>query len=259
MYKSSSKIGIFGPFRLSCVFLYFVLAVRILRVYIVFTWIASRKSYLLRNAQKGKLVIYMELSGKKIERFLEWFANLKPGDDAGADRVLQVYRSHFPASFPAEVEEREREQDRLLEEDPTTADFCNREEGRTDSEIREAVHDRLWGLAIQLRRAWDEPNLGNKLWYTHELRRGFYLSTEPSRRGEIPLPPPSPTGFQQDMDYFLRNADRARHCMNPSCKFPYYFTAGRRHQRYCSSKCAGPAKREARLRWARKQRAKGKG
>ena len=46
----------------------------------------------------------------------------------------------------------------------------------------------------------------------------------------------------------IHHADRFGSCRNPGCPAPYFF-ARRHDQRYCSSVCAGPAKRAAKLRW----------
>jgi len=53
----------------------------------------------------------------------------------------------------------------------------------------------------------------------------------------------------------IRHADRFGRCRNPDCPAPYYFR-GRRDQRYCSSDCASPAKRAAKLRWWNANRSK---
>lgn len=46
----------------------------------------------------------------------------------------------------------------------------------------------------------------------------------------------------------IRHVDHFGFCRNPGCLAPYFF-ARRKDQRYCSVDCAGPAKREAKLRW----------
>ena len=48
-------------------------------------------------------------------------------------------------------------------------------------------------------------------------------------------------------------AGLAKVCKNKKCPAPY-FVAKRRDQRYCSAKCAGPAKRAAKLKWWRGNR-----
>lgn len=51
----------------------------------------------------------------------------------------------------------------------------------------------------------------------------------------------------------IRHGERLGFCGNPNCKRPYFFKA-RKDQRYCSAKCAEPAKREAKFRWHRANR-----
>ena len=46
----------------------------------------------------------------------------------------------------------------------------------------------------------------------------------------------------------IRYADRFGCCRNPNCPARCFLKA-RRDQRYCGADCAGPAKREAKLRW----------
>lgn len=200
------------------------------------------------------------MNTKKIEQFLEDFANLKPQDTAAAERFLRVYGgAMFPPSFPAEVESREHELDLVLESQLKDAmpDIVNTQE-RTPAEIREVIHMYIWGLASQLRKIWDEPNLDDKSWYIDELRRWFYQRTEPSRSALVPAPPPSRSGFQLALLYLKNNADRAQHCKNPECvEQPYYFTE-HRNSRYCSLKCADWAKKEARRRYERKPKGKGR-
>ena len=48
--------------------------------------------------------------------------------------------------------------------------------------------------------------------------------------------------------YALKHAALLRYCANPACKEPY-FVARRGSQIYCSSPCAQPAQREAKLKW----------
>src|SRR6266852_3917770 len=52
----------------------------------------------------------------------------------------------------------------------------------------------------------------------------------------------------------LQAADRLAYCHNPDCAAPFFF-GKRKDQQYCSDECAAPAKREAKLRWWRENRA----
>ncbi len=55
----------------------------------------------------------------------------------------------------------------------------------------------------------------------------------------------------------LLYSERLRICGNPQCLTSYYI-ASRKTQRYCSNECAAPAKREAKRRWWKENRGKGK-
>lgn len=210
----------------------------------------------------------MPESAKKMERFLEDFANLHPGDDgesrgplhtspptphSDTELFLRRYQSFFPPSFPREFEDCQREQDGLLRGADFMQGVVNPVE-RSDSEIREATHMALWGLASQLRKIWDEADIEAKEWYVDELRRWFYIRTEPARSRQIPAPPPSKYAFQEALKHLKNNADRARHCMRPGCSKPYYFSEDRRVTRYCGPGCVQWAKDDAKLRWDRKHR-----
>lgn len=52
----------------------------------------------------------------------------------------------------------------------------------------------------------------------------------------------------------LQNADRLAFCHNSECVAPF-FVGKRKDQQFCSDECAAPAKREAKLRWWRANRA----
>lgn len=51
------------------------------------------------------------------------------------------------------------------------------------------------------------------------------------------------------------HANRFGICRSPECPAPYFFVV-RSDQRYCSTACAWPAKKEAKLKWWRKHRGK---
>jgi hypothetical protein len=58
------------------------------------------------------------------------------------------------------------------------------------------------------------------------------------------------------MFYFQRQlTGLAKYCGNETCPAPY-FIATKKWQKFCSEKCAGPANRESKREWWRKNRAK---
>lgn len=99
-------------------------------------------------------------------------------------------------------------------------------------------------MAKRLREAWDQRDQRLREWYLFELRRWFHEETNPGEKG-----PPDLNPFEMAIYYLQRNSDRARHCENADCPSPYFFATSRKPQKYCSSICAGPAKREAKMRW----------
>jgi len=56
------------------------------------------------------------------------------------------------------------------------------------------------------------------------------------------------TPFLGVLLYALKHAHLLRFCANPTCKEPF-FVARRGSQIYCSSECAKPAQKEAKLKW----------
>jgi hypothetical protein len=54
----------------------------------------------------------------------------------------------------------------------------------------------------------------------------------------------------------IKNGENLGYCARKACEHPY-FIKDRRDQRYCSARCAGIAKREAKFRWHREHRWKG--
>ena len=103
-------------------------------------------------------------------------------------------------------------------------------------------------MARKLRKEWKEPDQRIREWGLNDLRREFHRETDPSAEGPPPLTP-----FEQAIIYLERHWDRARFCGNVECPTPYFFAKTRKPQKYCGSKCAGPAKREAKRRWWNKR------
>lgn len=58
----------------------------------------------------------------------------------------------------------------------------------------------------------------------------------------------SPDRFLMVLLYASKHIHLLRYCANPQCKEPY-FVARRGSQIYCSSPCAAPAQKEAKLKW----------
>jgi hypothetical protein len=89
------------------------------------------------------------------------------------------------------------------------------------------------------------------LWLS-ESNTGLLAIWEPGCRELVP----SPADLAARLVYgCLLWGDRLSWCSNPKCGAPY-FIAVRRGQQYCSNECAWPAKKAAKLKWWRVNKAK---
>jgi hypothetical protein len=197
-------------------------------------------------------MVSIKMPDGKIERMLEDLANIKPADDSAMERWLRNYGQALPAAFYQDVEELERAQDERLHAELAGSGVII--SGRTNDEIRQSARMRMWDLGYKLRRAWDEPTQENKEWYIHELRRWAYVLTEPKRSSENPLPPPSPTGFQQALRHFQNLADMAKHCGCSECRAPYFFADDPRDKFCDDPRCSAWAVKRSKKISARKRR-----
>jgi len=79
---------------------------------------------------------------------------------------------------------------------------------------------------------------------------------------QLGQPGESLDGFVMVLLYAVKHAHLLRFCANSGCKEPY-FVARRGSQIYCSSPCAQPAQKEAKIKWwnehGAKQREKSRG
>lgn len=180
------------------------------------------------------------------EQFLTELANLRPSRQAerryrDARRFLRRFRVYFPDSFPANSALRRltEETNRALESEYLTSE-------PTEAEREEPSFANLEYIAGELRKAWDQPDVRLKRWYSHELRRKYHRDIAGLDRAESP---PDLTAFEEAIVYFENHHLRARHCANPDCPAPYFFTKHLKPTRYCSAKCAGPTKAASKCRW----------
>jgi hypothetical protein len=129
----------------------------------------------------------------------------------------------------------------------------------------------LQDLRDELRLVWDEQDRRRQDWYIFRLRDSFHrygIMHDITEKREAPSPqrlagrlsePPEITAFEAAMFYFQRQlAASAKHCRNETCPAPY-FIAKKKWQKFCSEKCTGPANRESKREWWRKNRAKSRG
>ncbi len=107
-----------------------------------------------------------------------------------------------------------------------------------------------WMRAL-LRGIWDTPDARRREFLAvliHatclRLRRNPLWLVSPGLATVNAVPGP----FEQVLMHMFRSTDLMRRCGNDDCPAPYFF-AMRRSQKYCSEKCSGPSKREAKKRW----------
>lgn len=139
-----------------------------------------------------------------------------------------------------------------------------------------------WFIAAKvqqfLRLAWDASDMRARDWHIYAARQEFHSSTvyepvwvERLRRSveanlpvdnrlteeeyRLKLSVPDFTPFEQVMYHLQRIANRLRHCANPECAAPY-FLAGKKGQKYCTSRCSGDMQRVQKRDWWRENRAK---
>jgi hypothetical protein len=184
----------------------------------------------VKNIQKSSSEVLV--SPKRAEAFLTAFANVTPATGfGGARRLTSQFPEFFPPNYP--------QSGGLIWYMANKGDIPPRDGDPALDAFLEVTR-----MAKRLREAWDERDQRVREWRLFELRRDFQWETTPEEKGA-----PALTPFEWTMYYFQRNWDRARYCENPDCPAHYFFSKARKPQKYCSSICAGPAKRAAKLRW----------
>ena len=111
-------------------------------------------------------------------------------------------------------------------------------------------------LTGRVREIWKEPDARVRQWKTFVLRYRYLGRTSVSPPGKSePVPDWSP--LEQALVYLDRHFERFRFCSNEECPAPYYIASARRPTKYCTPICAGPAKRAAKRKWWKTNRAPG--
>jgi len=108
--------------------------------------------------------------------------------------------------------------------------FVARYCGGAPSTPTDRIMDRIW--SDPWGTEWSPPEIVEK------------LLSEPHALEKCP----SQTHVEQALPYLSRSLDRFQRCHNPQCEEPY-FIADHRNQKYCSTPCSLPAKRESKLLW----------
>lgn len=101
------------------------------------------------------------------------------------------------------------------------------------------------GLSAKLRKIWTEQDPRRREWFVYKTRDFYHQFAEPA----LDVPADSP--FEQAMMHLVQNADRMGRCINPECPAPFFLGKDSHGRTFCSSSCAGPAKRLAKLKWWR--------
>ena len=168
---------------------------------------------------------------ERLEKFLVALANTRP-DFARARWLTNQFREFFPSGYPRSG----------------GAIGYGAEHGELETPLKftpeEYALTEIARLARRLQEAWKEPDMRVREWRLFELRKRFQGETDPAN-----YDPPDFTPFEQAIFHFQQNWDRARFCENPKCPAHYFFGKDRKPRTYCSPICAGPAKKEAKLRW----------
>jgi hypothetical protein len=225
------------------------------------------------------------VSPARIERFLAEIVNTRARNVAELDGVLRRFPEFVPKvvsaaspfeSVPGNPNQVERNQikgniEALLSlERPRSVEATERlrlraldrlsrhgyaDAGKSivDDVFREAGITTL-ELALRLQIIWTCQDARERQWRIFELRMWHNALIRGNARWSVPELSP----FEQAMVYLDRHADRFRFCRNPECPASYYIASTRKPTRYCSSKCAGPAKCAAKRKWWAEHRGKSK-
>jgi hypothetical protein len=181
---------------------------------------SDNKPGLLSRTESPLPCLALSLSRKRVARFLEELANSpRPEDRSGrAIRAGRRAARHFPEFSPTP-----------WERDKTEA----------------AEPDFPADLGGTLRVAWEKRLLREReAWLSDPMETALH-------RARVSHVPEEAEKWRRVAAAFLRGltfSNRLCVCGNPECPAPY-FVATKKNQRYCSEKCAGWAKREAKKAW----------
>lgn len=176
---------------------------------------------------------------QEIERFLAFVANIRSIGDA--ELALRKYGRFLPPQLGSATAKdlalREVELEQIF--GPQLTPITVR---------KERVISSVGGVAAKLRRIWTEQDPRRRKWLIFKARDFYQKLADPDHPDDAPALTP----FEQAMLHLAQNPDRAGHCINPECPAPFFFAGDSRGRTFCSPKCAGPAKRLAKLRWWRR-------
>ena len=194
---------------------------------------------------KGK----KQLSGgleSKFHRFLTAVVNIRyeKGDrqaEEQAESVLRRFAEFLPPHFAPHASDEDLE---AREEEARMIDGVGPR--LTKGDVRTEVLQRIWILTSYLRKIWGEEDPRRRNWLVYRVRHHYQRIVN---RGESFFEPPVESPFEDAMVYLEEKVKRLRHCVNLDCPAPFFIARNDRPVTYCSSKCAGPAKRAAKRKW----------
>ena len=183
----------------------------------------------------------------QVEKFLVFVANIKKFDEM--EDALRMYSQFLPPALTSvtakDIALREVQSEQFFGPELTPITLR-----------KERLIYAVGTIAAKLRRIWTEKNPQRREWLIFKARDFYHKLADPDHPDDMPALTP----FQQAMMHLAQNADRMGHCINPECPAPYFLSKDSRLRTFCSPDCAGPAKRQAKLKWWRKnpQRRRGR-
>jgi hypothetical protein len=200
-----------------------------------------------RNDQKAGLKSSEGATVQKKEEFLKAVANISytKGDERAkseAESVLKRFPEYLPPEFVLVGSTSQREPFDDIPGPETTA-----------ADRRTEAIQRVWVLTAYFRRIWNERDPKRRNWLIYRARDKYASVMSPGRSF---FDSPAPSAFEDAMLIFEEKVKALRLCANPDCPAKYFIARNDRPVTYCSSKCAGPAKRAAKLKWWNENRRK---
>jgi hypothetical protein len=202
----------------------------------------------IENAGSPLFVLQRGISSKRCLDFLLSIANSEWGDIAAFDRTLLQFGEFCPQSYCRSMGE-------LFIAVSRDADLAMIYPFTSVHDLADPRSYSAVGLRDLLRKVWREPTPRER---EGEVLRALMVLTLGLRRAT-----PDPADTQKELNVALaliqalKVADRMRVCTGPECHTPF-FLARNRNQKFCSTPCAAPSRRESKREWWAAERARRK-
>jgi len=201
------------------------------------------------------------ISARQAESLWHDWANLpNPVDHPPYRSAVERFLSRYPYVF-ANLDSHSSEIDRVAGAPEVNALLAAVRTGLCRAWLAPDAHHRDWHI-FQLRYAYErtrarieepDPSLVPESINTPELEARRSLR---SMIAEFLQDAPQASPFEAAIFYLqTRLADRMLRCANPGCVKPYFFRM-KKGQKYCSTVCADPARRESKRAWWNQNRGK---